>query len=97
MDTSFLDRGRVTLEAVKRQLADRPVKFNERQVNYRAADPGSRRWCRTCEHFFKSKSRSVCELFRPTGDTETHTVSVRPDWVCDFWTGDGIRYPEVEE
>ena len=99
MDTSFLSRGRVTLEAVKRQLADRPEKFNERQVNYRPAEFSEEeaRRCSKCEHFFRSKSRAVCEIFRPTGDTATKTVNVRYDWRCDFWTKDGISYPLVEE
>lgn len=86
----------VSLREVKKQLADRPKKFNERDVDYRRAN-GSNHRCLTCEHFFRSKSRNVCELFRPTGDTETKTVSVRGDWVCDFWTGDGIRYPDAKE
>ena len=87
----------VSLSEVKKQLADRPWKFHEGEVDYRPANGRSKHRCATCEHFFRSKSRAVCELFRPTGDTQTETVSVRGDWVCDFWTGDGIRYPDAEK
>ena len=87
----------VTLGEVKKQLSDRPRKFNERDVNYRPVDGGSNHRCAICEHFFASNSRAVCEIFRPTGDTATKTVNVRYNYVCDFWTGDGIRYPDAEK
>lgn len=79
---------RPTFRDYTRMLADRPPKFSAEQVNYRKGkEPHD---CDECVHFYQSEGarRSVCEIFRPEGDE-----SVKPDWVCDWFSDDGVRFP----
>ena len=75
-----------------KMLADRPPKFDAKQVEYRKSDGDQD--CGTCVHFYQSEAadRSVCEIFRPDKDE-----SVKPDWTCDFWTSDGVRFPLLDK
>ena len=69
-------------------IADRPPKFDARQVGYGPSKGGPS--CSTCRHFFVSKvaRRRVCEIFRPD-----HDSSVDPDYTCKFHTKDGVSFP----
>ena len=86
----------VSLSDYRQLLKDRPAKFSESDVFYRRGEGKER--CRGCFHFFtnpESRSsnpvRQVCEIFRPRNDE-----SVKPEWVCDFWTKNGSDFPLLE-
>lgn len=80
--------GKPTFRDYTRMLADRPPKFSAGQVDYREAE--GREACKRCVHFYVSDAadRSVCEIFRPGGDE-----NVNPDWVCNWFSDDGVRFP----
>jgi hypothetical protein len=84
--------GRVSFEEYEQLLEDRPQKFTADQVNYREAEGEEK--CRRCIHFFTQgggERRNVCEVFRPDNE------DVDPDFVCDFVTQDGKKYPLQKE
>ena len=80
----------VSLSDYRQLLKDRPAKFSESDVFYRRGEGKER--CRRCLHFFTGISRSVCEIFRPPNDE-----SVKPEWVCDFFTKNGESFPLLEK
>ena len=79
----------VTLAQYRALLKDRPEKFSQADVFYRRGEGKER--CRGCIHFFTSIRRQTCEIFRPCNDE-----SVKPEWVCDFWTKNGSDFPLLE-
>jgi hypothetical protein len=82
----------VTLSLYSRLVNDRPFKLDEDEVSYRKSD--REEVCHTCIHFFTRVADSfhTCEIFRPQNDE-----SVRPDWVCDFWSEDGKKFPILDK
>lgn len=86
--------GRVSFPEYEELLSDRPEKFSQEEVNYREAEGEEK--CKLCFHFFTQGGgdrRTVCEIFRPSGEDE----SVNPGYVCDFFTKDSKEYPLLEE
>ena len=70
-------------------LKDRPQKFSVEEVNYRDADNLQQR-CERCIHYYQRvrDNYGTCEILRPADDEP-----VDPDYVCDFFTPDGVQYP----
>ena len=83
--------GTVSYDEYERMLSDRPEKFSQDEVGYREADTDEPN-CLGCIHFFRSKQRSVCEIFRPDPEED-----VKMDWTCTFQTSDGKSYPYLGE
>lgn len=86
--------GRASFADYEKMLSDKPTKFSAAEVNYREAE-GSER-CKLCFHFFTQGGgdrRTVCEIFRPTGEDE----NVDPNYVCDFFTKESEEYPLLGE
>lgn len=77
------------LSEYKDLLDDRPVKLSPEDVEYREAEELSRR-CARCIHFYERKTDvyGVCEIMRPESDK-----AVDPDYVCQFFTNDGEKFP----
>lgn len=70
---------------------DRPRKFTPEDVDYHDADSLGQR-CARCFHFY-IRSRDcfgVCEIMRSDDTDET---GVDPDYVCSFFTIDGVEFP----
>jgi hypothetical protein len=74
-------------------VADRPPKFNAKQVGYEEHASGKHK-CHGCFHLYKTfttPERVVCEVFRPDND-----VDVNPEGWCRFWSKDGKSLPDLE-
>lgn len=81
-------KGKLTQAQYDEMIDDRPYKILEAsRVGYRKGEGEER--CENCFHFFVGKvaGRNVCEIFRPKNE------DVNPDFVCDWWTEDGHRFP----
>jgi hypothetical protein len=72
-----------------RLIAERPEKLTPEQAAYRRSDKAGYN-CSGCLHMYHGQvaRRNVCEVVRPANDE-----SIKPDWVCDFWTMTGARFP----
>jgi hypothetical protein len=84
--------GRVSFSEYTALTRDRPSKFNQEEVNYREAE--GEEHCAGCLHFYIGKvaGRNVCEILRVQPEE-----SIKPDWVCDFYTENGTEYPLFKE
>ena len=84
----------VTKSLYDRMIADRPLKFNEEEVNYRKARFDSDDICENCVHFFTREvdQHHTCEIFRPDDDE-----SVDAAYVCDFFSKDGETFNLLRE
>jgi hypothetical protein len=73
----------VSKESYLRLMENRPYKFDEEEVNYRESESYADDRCDTCLHFYERvlDKFHTCEIFRPSDDS-----TVKPDWLCDFWT-----------
>jgi hypothetical protein len=82
----------VTKSLYDRMIADRPLKFDADEVNYREADSESS--CGKCIHLFSRivDSHNTCEIFRPADD-----ASVDKNFVCDFFSKDGEEFPLLDD
>jgi hypothetical protein len=80
----------ISFPEYERLLGDRPAKFDADDVEYREAEGPER--CSRCIHFFQSKDRATCEIFRPDDDQD-----VDANWVCQFYSFDGEEYPLLGE
>ncbi len=83
-----------TLADYQELLKDRPFKWTDKDVAYRDADSFDMR-CERCFHFYeRRKDRfSVCEIMR---SGKTDQVGVNPDYVCDFFSPDGNKFPLIK-
>jgi hypothetical protein len=89
---SLPQEGRVSFQEYEELLADRPQKLTAEQVNYRKAEGEEK--CRICIHFFTQgggERRNTCEIFRPENE------HVDSEFVCDFVTSDGKKYPLLDK
>lgn len=86
--------GPATLADYHQLMDDRPVKFTPEQVSY-SPKPKYAQVCDDCVHFFRGKTakRNVCEIMRPTSDTE----SVAPCGWCRFYTNDYRTFPLIDK
>ena len=82
----------VSLSLYRRLMDNRPLKFNEDEVNFRKSDGDER--CEGCVHYFTRgvDGYSVCEIYR----SDTEERSIPPDYVCDFHTTDGEKFPLLD-
>lgn len=80
----------VKMKDYERLIADRPYKFDDKQVNYR--DGKDKERCMRCVHFYVRKvdQHAVCEIFR---NDKVDENGIDPDYVCDFFTRDGEKFP----
>lgn len=82
------------LEDYTKLLADRPAKFDEKEVNYRESTEKEK--CGRCFHLFSRRldKFKVCEIFR---NDEVDEDGINPNYVCDFFTRDGESFPLLQE
>lgn len=84
----------VSKDLYERMIADRPLKFSAKEVNYRdSVEESEEAYCHSCVHFFTRKidGHNTCEIFRPKDDE-----SVDPNYVCDFFSPDGEEFPLLD-
>jgi hypothetical protein len=84
---------RATFREYEALVEDHPEKLSAEEVDYRDAEGEEK--CKLCFHFFTQGGgdrRTVCEIFRPTGEDE----NVDPNYVCRFFTEDMEEYPLLE-
>lgn len=82
--------GHASFKEYEKLLKDRPKKFNGERVKYREAEDAGKE-CEHCVHFYEQVAdakRTVCEILRPEPE-----APINPEWVCDFFTRDGVDYP----
>lgn len=79
-----------SLEEYEKLVEERPRKWSAEQVNYRPGDGPE--FCKGCRHFYERRLDrfGVCEVFR---SKETDEEGVQPNFVCDWWTQDGRKFP----
>ena len=88
-------KGEATESDYRTLMADRPPKFNAKQVGYEEHATGEHK-CEACFHLYRRAAtdlpeRIVCDVFRPDGDAD-----VNPEGWCRFWSKDGESLPDLK-
>lgn len=83
-----------------RVIDNRQFKLAPEEVNYRKTED-EKESCAKCLHFFTRKidGWAVCEILRDEKETkgEPDEKPIDPEYVCDFFTKDGTKFPLLDD